>query len=134
MKHDIVIPEVKNVTVAVVREYDLLHQEEWKVYLLNKNDCALENTLVSSKGYGEQQGKPQRTSVLRHFLQTVSAHESVIIETIQRAVFHLANEYWVSYYIGGQIFDRRFVFVPGSICEENLTYIPELEKEGILHS
>jgi hypothetical protein len=134
MKQDIVIPEVKNVTVAVVRERDLLNKEEWKVYLLNKNGHALENTLVSSKGYGEKDGEIQRTSVLRHFLQTVPGQDHVIIETIDPAVFHLANEYWVSYYIGTQIYDRRFVFVPGTICEANLRHIPELEKEGVLHS
>jgi hypothetical protein len=134
MKQHIVIPEVKNVTVAVVRERDVLNNVEWKVYLLNKNEYALENTLVSSKGYGEQHGEAQRTSILRHFLQTVSGYESVVIETIDPAVFHLANEYWVSYYVNGQIYDRRFVFVPGAICEENLRFIPELEKEGVLHS
>lgn len=134
MKQDIQIPEVKNVTVAVVREHNLLNQEEWKVYLLNRNDYALENTLVSSKGYGEKEGEPQRTSILRHFLQTVPGHDSVIIETIDPAVFHLANEYWVSYYVGSQIYDRRFVFVPGTICAANLRFIPELEKEGVLHS
>lgn len=134
MKQDILIPEVKHVTVAVVRERDLLNKEEWKVYLLNKNDHPIDNTLVSSKGYGEKNGEPQRTSILRHFLQTVPAHDSVIIETIDPAVFHLANEYWVSYYIGREIYDRRFVFVPGTICEANLRLIPELEKEGVLHS
>ncbi len=134
MKQDIHIPEVKNVTVAVVRERDLLNKEEWKVYLLNKNDHPIENTLVSSKGYGEKNGEAQRTSILRHFLQTVPAHDAVIIETIDPAVFHLTNEYWVSYYIGNQIYDRRFVFVPDTICEANLRLIPELEKEGVLHS
>jgi hypothetical protein len=134
MKQDIVIPEVRNVTVAVVRERDLLNKEEWKVYLLNKNDHPVENTLVSSKGYGEKNGETQRTSILRHFLQTVPGHDHVIIETIDPAVFHLTNECWVSYYIGQQIYDRRFVFVPDTICEANLRHIPELEKEGVLHS
>jgi len=40
----------------------------------------------------------------------------------------------VSYYIGSQIYDKRFVFVPETICEENLVFIQELEKEGVLHS
>jgi hypothetical protein len=46
----------------------------------------------------------------------------------------LNNEYWVSYYIGSQIFDKRFVFVPDTICEENISFIKELEMEGVLHS
>lgn len=134
MKKDIEIPEVKNVTLAVAREKNLLNQEEWKVYLINKNQFPIENTLVASKGYGEKEGEQQRTSTLRHFLETVPAEGVALVEPIDAKLFHLNNEYWVSYYIGSQIYDRRFVFVPDSICEENLTFIKELEKEGVLHS
>ena len=134
MKKDIEIPEVQHVTLAVVREKNLVNQDEWKVYLINNNDFAIENTLVASKGYGEKDGEPQRTSTLRHFLQTVAAKGSVLIEPIDAAVFHLTNEYWVSYYIGRQIYDKRFVFVPESIKEENLTFIKELDMQGVLHS
>jgi len=134
MKKDIEIPEVKNVTIAVVREKNLLNQEEWRVYLINNNSFALENTLVASKGYGEKEGEQQRTSVLRHFLETVPSHGTALVEPIDPNVFHLNNEYWVSYYVGNQIYDRRYVFVPDSICEANLTFIKEIEKEGVLHS
>ena len=134
MKKDIEIPEVKNVTVAVTREKNILNQDEWRVYLINNNPFALENTLVASKGYGEKEGEPQRTSTLRHFLETVPAHGAVLVEPLDEKLFHLNNEYWVSYYIGNQIYDRRFVFVPDSISEANLTFIKELNKEGVLHS
>jgi hypothetical protein len=134
MKKDIEIPEVKNVTLAVVREKNVLNQDEWKVFLINNNPHPLENTLVASQGYGEKEGEQQRTSTLRHFLETVPAEGFAMVEPIDPGLFHLNNEYWVSYYVGSQIFDRRFVFVPDSICEANLTFIKELEMEGVLHS
>ena len=134
MIKDIELPVVKNVTLAIAREKDNLLQDEWKVYIINNNDFALENTLVASTGYGERDGERQKTSTLRHFLQTVPAHSTALIEPIDSAVFHLNNEYWVSYYVGTQIYDKRFVFVPDSIHELNLTFIKELNLEGILHS
>lgn len=134
MIKDIQIPEVKNVTLAVARKKSIGESDEWKVYIINKNDFPIENTLVASKGYGEKDGKEQKTSILRHFLETVPPHSSVLIEPIDPAVFHLNNEYWVSYYIGKQIFDKRFVFVPDAIREDNLTFIKELDMEGVLHS
>ena len=134
MKKDINIPEVKNVTLAVVREKNLLNQDEWKVYLINNNNFPIENTLVASRGYGEKNGEEQRTSTLRHFLETVNEKNFAVVESIDPKVFHLNNEYWVSYYIGREIYDKRFVFVPDSICEENLVFIKEIEKEGVLHS
>ena len=125
---------MKNVTLAVVREKNILQQIEWKVYLINNNAEAIENTLVASTGYGEKNGETQRTSTLRHFLQTVPPKGTTLIEPIDTNVFHLNNEYWVSYYIGQEIYDKRFVFVPDSIREENLIFIKELNTEGVLHS
>ncbi len=134
MKKDIEIPEVKNVTLAVVREKNLLNQDEWKVFIINNNAHPIENTLVASQGYGEKEGEQQRTSTLRHFLETVPAEGFAMVEPIDSSLFHLNNEYWVSYYVDTQIYDRRFVFAPNSICEENLTFITELNMEGVLHS
>ncbi|MBP9927544.1 MAG: hypothetical protein KBF45_16330, partial [Cyclobacteriaceae bacterium] len=126
MKQDVEIPEVKNVTIAIVREKNILNQDQWAVHLINNNSFSLENTLVTSTGYGEREGEAQRSSTLRHFLETVPANSSALIEPIDSQVFHLTNEYWVSYYTGSQIYDRKFVFVPETICEENLIFIREL--------
>lgn len=134
MMKDIAIPEVKHVTLAVVRKQNIGEGDEWKVYLINNNDAPITNTLVSSKGYGVKDGEEQRTSILRHYLDTIESNAAVLIEPIDPSVFHLNNEYWVSYYIGKEIFDKRFVFVPESIKEENLTYIKELDMQGVLHS
>jgi hypothetical protein len=134
MKKDINIPEVNKVTLAIAREKTILNNYDWKVYLINQNEFAIENALVASTGYGEKDGTPQKTSTLRHFLGTVPAKSAVLVEPIQEDVFHLNNEYWVSYYIGRQIYDKRFVFVPDTISEDNLSFIKELEKEGVLHS
>jgi hypothetical protein len=131
---DIEIPEVKNVTLAVARKKSPGESDDWKVYIINRNEHPLENTLVASKGYGEKDGEKQQTSILRHFVETVQPKGIALVEPIDPAVFHLSNEYWVSYYIGRQIFDKRFVFVPGTICEENLIFIKELDMEGVLHS
>jgi hypothetical protein len=134
MKKDIKIPEVNKVTLAVAREKTLAGKYEWKVYLINRNDFEIENVIVASTGYGEREGEKQKTSTLRHFLETVPAQSTMVVEPIQENLFHLNNEYWVSYYVGLQIYDKRFVFVPDTICEENLSFIKELEMEGVLHS
>lgn len=134
MIKDIEIPQVKNVTLAIARKKVVGETDEWKVFLINKNSFSLENTLVVSRGHGEKDGERQETSVLRHFLQTVPPHSIALVEPIDETVFHLNNEYWVSYYIDQKIFDKRFVFVPETICEENLTFIKELDMDGVLHS
>jgi hypothetical protein len=134
MIHDIEIPEVKNVTLAIARKQQPGEQAGWKVFLLNQNGFPIENALIASKGYGSKDGEPQRTSVLRHFFATVPAQSAALVEPIDPSVFHLNNEYWVSYYIGQKLYDKRFVFLPDSIREENFSFIKELDTEGVLHS
>lgn len=134
MKKDIEIPKVQGVTIAITKTITELNEAQWQVMLINKNEFELENTLVVSKGYGSKDGEVQKTSTLRHFLETVSANNSAQIEIITPEVFHLTNEYWLSYYVNGQVYDKKFVFVAGSINDENITHIKELDEKGILHS
>ncbi|MTI41172.1 hypothetical protein [Fulvivirga lutimaris] len=134
MKKDIKKPEVKNVTVAIAKKTNKLNVDEWSVYLINQNNFKIENTLVASTGYGETANEVQKTSTLRHSLQTVEAHSATLIEPINEDIFHLNNEYWVSYYVGDTLYDKKFIFLPDSIKDENLTYIKELDTKGILHS
>jgi hypothetical protein len=118
MKRDIDFPAVKGVTVAIARKEVPGAEPEWTVYLINKNDYPLSNVLVASKGYGSDPGpggEKQRTSILRHLIEFVDAGGSAIIERIDKQVFHLVNEYWVSYYVGENgrdIYDKKFLFMP----------------------
>ncbi len=134
MRKDIKIPEVKNVTLAVTCPQSIAISDEWSVYIINNNDFPIENVLILSKGYGQLNGLVQETSTMRHFLEDVPAHGSAKIELIDPSVFHLNNEYCVSYYVDKQIHDKRFVFVPDTIHKDNLLFIKELEMEGVLHS
>jgi len=133
MKKDIDFHKAEGVTVAIAREVNELAQEEWNVYFINNKDVYLENVMISSKGYGTHEGQEVKTSVLRHMFEQVEPKGFRQIEPIDPALFHLTNEYLVSYYIGKKIYDKRFVFVPGAVTEENLIEISILEKQGVLH-
>jgi hypothetical protein len=79
-------------------------------------------------------GEEKKTSVLRHVIEKIEEQSYARIEPIQPELFKLNNEYWVSYYIIDQIFDKKFVFVPESIQNETLQYIPELDLMGVRHA
>jgi len=135
MKKDIPFLPVEGVTMAVAQEKNEVGETIWNVYLLNRNSYNLSNVLVTSKGYGSKfDGERQQTSVLRHHIPELEANEVAMIEMIDPSVFHLYNEYWVSYFVNEQVFDKKFIFVPESIIEENLIFIPQLSLKGILHT
>ena len=134
MKKDIEFSEVEGVFVAIARETSDVADTIWKVFIINDNDFDIENVMVSSKGYGERNGEKQETSVLRHMIELIPGQGSAAVETIHPDVFHLNNEYMVTFYVGGKIKDKKFIFVPDSIVEENIHHIIQLNLEGVMHS
>jgi hypothetical protein len=55
-----------------------------------------------------------------------------LINLKNEQTFGLNNEYWLSYYIGQDIFDKKFIFLPESIVEMNFIRIPVLNKPGVM--
>ena len=137
MRKDIEFPAVEGVQIAITRHFNELNQPEWEVHFLNHNDFPLHNILVTSTGYSPKdtnKTEKQQTSTIRQHFEHVKAHSSFRVELIDTAVFHLCNEYWISYYVGLKIYDKKFIFLPDTLIEANLRPIQMLNKEGILHS
>lgn len=133
MKKDINFLPVEGVQIVIARKENEAGEYDWQVFLINQNNVPIKTVFVTSKGYGQKNEQEQKTSTLRHFFTEINPGAYEVVESIMPDVFHLNNEYWVSYFIGDQIFDKKFIFVPDSIVEENLVTVPALGLEGILH-
>lgn len=132
MKKDLPENKVEDMAMAVVLMGETPEVKNWSVYLVNMKNVQIDNVLISSKGYGEKDGRQVKTSVLRHFLGDMPANSFKGVEAIDPEVFGLTNEYWLSYYIDGTIYDKKFIFLPESIVEENLIRIPLVNKPGVM--
>lgn len=132
VKKDIHFPKVEGVSMAVVKETDNADGPEWGVYLINNKEVDLKNIIVASKGYGIIDEQEIKTSTLRHFFDDLPASSFKKVEKIVAEVFGLNNEYMLTFYIDGIIYDRKYIFVPDSVVEENLIQIPLVDRPGIL--
>lgn len=132
MKKDIDRPKVENVGIAIAKERGENLEWEWNAYIFNLRDDRITNVLVTSKGYGTLKGEKKSTSTLRHFIEEVNPLDCQKIEPVMPDVFELTNEYWVSFYADKKVFDKKFVFVNGSITESNMIDLPFLDCKGIL--
>lgn len=130
MIKDIVFPEVEDIAIAVVQEIEGL--DEYEVYLINLKFTDIQNVLVTSTGYGVINDQPKKTSTLRHFFDEVKKQDFIKIEPIQKEVFGLSNEYWLSFTLNNQLFDKQFVFLAETIIESNFVAIPIVGKKGVL--
>lgn len=132
MKKDIDFHPVTGVKLAIAKEM-VDGNEEWSVYIINLNLIELHTVMITSKGYGNINGEEKKTSVLRHMIQELGSESVAKVEPIDPDVFVMNNEFWVSYYILDQVFDKKFIFTEGSMNPSNVRMIPELGLEGVLH-
>lgn len=132
MKKDIILPPVEDIVLAVIREKNEKEGEEWNVYLLNLKKEAIESVLITSKGYGSYEGRDVKTSVLRHFFESIPALGFAKIELIVENLFGLNNEFWVSFYQNRIMYDKKYIFLAESIKEENFIQIPLIHKRGVM--
>jgi hypothetical protein len=135
---NIEFPKVEGVSIAIVRQESETEPTEvnWTAMVINTTDKPLVNVLVATKGYGELDGEKQRTSVLRHLITRVDPGEAAPIERVDPQVFPLVNEFWLSYYKEEEptvIYDKKFLFLPDSIIEDNVSRIPGFDLRGVLH-
>lgn len=130
MLKDINRDEVEDIAIAVVPGEE--DNSIWEVYMINLKEEQLDNVIVASKGYGMFNGEEVKTSILRHYLGAFEPLDIRLIEPIQKEMFGLNNEYWVSFYIGNSIFDKKFIFLPESISDENFTRVPFINRMGVI--
>ena len=130
MKKDIPVEKVSEVFFAVLPK----DEEFWEVYLINQKTQPLYNVLISSRGYGLIEGERRQSSQMRYFYEAIEAEAAVFIEPLPKELLNLANEFWLSFQLEAQgfLYDRKYVFVPGSLSEAYFRTIPFLDREGVL--
>lgn len=133
MMKDIPKLKVEDVAIAVApREAQTTEEELWDSYLINLKEEPISNVLINSRGYGEVDGEKMKTTVLRHFFEEIGPLQVVKIEPIQVKLFDLTNEYWISFTHKGHMYDKKYVFVKGSIQANNFTTIPFINLRGVM--
>ncbi len=126
MKRDLNIEEVTGVYIAF-----LPNRDNWSVYIINNRNEPLETVIVNASGEGKLQGKEKQTATLRFLLNDLPAKSVKPFEVLLPDSLKLNHRYWVSYYIGNQIFDKKFVYNP-ELQGEDLQDLPVFDSPGIL--
>lgn len=130
MIKDIIFPEVEDIAITIVREYEGL--DEYNAYIFNFREENITNVLITSTGYGTINDEKKKTSTLRHYFEEIQALDYKLIEPVSKEVFGISNEYWVSFSMNGKMYDKQYVFLPESIVESNFQTIPFIDKKGVI--
>ena len=131
MKKDILIPEVKNVHVAVVRAYNNDYKVfDWNAYIINDKPVALEMVIIVTKGYSED----KKTATFRKKIESLPAKSYAKIEMLLEDVLAINNLFNISFFDGNQLFEKSFEFRKNTINEKALQEIPLMNLKGVLKS
>ena len=133
MLKDIPNQKVEDIAVAVVpRSKSPDRDALWDVYLCNMKDQKIKNVLINSKGYGYREGERVETGTFRYYFEALPPNDYMKIEPIQTSLFDITHEFFLTFTLEGHMYDKKYLFVSGSIDEVNFTKIPILNKKGVM--
>ena len=131
MKKDIHIPEVKDVYIAVVHEYnDTYKVYDWNAYIINDKSVDLEMVIIVTKGYSED----KKTATFRKKIEALPAKSYAKIEMLLEDVLSINNLFNVSFFEDNKLFEKAFEFRKNTINEKAFQEIPLMNLKGVLKS
>ena len=118
---------------AAVQEWsDDFMEKVWYAYLVNDSDYLIESVMVVSKAFGTIDGEMKKTSLLRHAFMEVPAVSVVKVEMIEKSVLALNNEFMLTFFMDGKLYDKKFIFKANSINETEVEEVPILFVDGVI--
>jgi hypothetical protein len=133
MKKDIIIPEVENVYVVAIKEWNEdFGENSWYAYLLNGTSEKLEMAMVVSNASGLLNNEERKTGYFRHAFNEVVPETAIKIELLENNVLQLDNHFMLTYFLNGKLYDKNFTFEANTIKDENTTELQKINRMGIL--
>ena len=84
--------------------------------------------LIVSRGYDAK----RETSLMRHKLEKLPAKSYAKAEWLQEDVFELNNEFRVTFFKEGKMYDKKYLFRKNTINTNAFQEIPLMNTKGIL--
>jgi len=129
MRKDIEIPEVKDVYIAAVHEFnEKYNTTDWNAYIINDSLEPLEMVLMIVQGYDDK----DMTTHMRHKIDLLPAKAYTKIEFMEDSILKLNNFFSVTYFLHNKMYEKRWEFPAHSIVDDNAVDLPVMGKKGVL--
>lgn len=133
MKKDIIIPEVENVYIVAIKEWNEdFGENSWYAYILNNNSEKLEMAMVVSSASGTINNEERKTGSFRHAFNEVLPETAIKVELLENNVLQLDNHFMLTYFLNGKLYDKNFTFEANSIKDENTTELHKINRVGVI--
>lgn len=133
MRKDITIPEVENVYIVAIKEWNEdFGENSWYAYLLNTTSEKLEMAMVVSNASGMINNEERKTGFFRHAFNEVLPETAIKVELLENNVLQLDNHFMLTYFLDGKLYDKKFSFEAHSIKDENTTELQTINRMGVI--
>lgn len=132
MKKDIVIKDATDIAIAIVPDTKEDGETDWTVYFFNFKETKIESVLINASAAGVVDGEEKHTATVRFFIEKLEPLSYKKIEAILPEALRLNNRYWVSYYEGNEIFEKKYLIAADSNIPDNFMMVPFLNKPGLI--
>ena len=133
MKKDIIIPEMENVYIVAIKEWNEdFGENSWYAYILNNSSEKLEMAMVVSSASGMINNEERKTGSFRHAFNEVLPETAIKVELLENNVLQLNNHFMLTYFLNGKLYDKNFTFEANSINEENTSELNKINRFGII--
>jgi len=132
MRSDIKFKEVEGVAIAVIPDFGDQAVPIYESYLVNQKDEPIKNVFIRASGEGVADNEGIKTATMRKLVEEIPPKSYVQIDMFERAAADLFNEYWISFWYDDYLYEKRYLFAPGMIDEDNFIFVPILEKVGVM--
>ena len=133
MKKDIIIPEVENVFIVAIMEWNEdFGENSWYAYILNNTSEKLEMAMVVSNAIGMINNEERKTGSFRHAFNEVLPESAIKIELLENNVLQLNNHFMLTYFQNGKLYDKKFTFEAHSIKDENASNLEKINTFGVI--
>ncbi len=133
MKKDIIIPEVENVYIVAIKEWNEdFGENSWYAYILNNTSEKLEMAMVVSNASGMINNEERKTGSFRHAFNEVLPETAIKVELLENNVLQLDNHFMLTYFLDGKLYDKNFTFEAHSIKDENTIELQKINRVGVI--
>ena len=131
MKKDIEVPKTEGVKLFAVRDYnEELQEEVWNIFLYNARETPMDTIMIVLRGYTDD----KQTSVMRKTLDRLEAGSYARLEFLRAELLSFRNEYLVTFFYDGKLYEKNFLLQPGQVAEANEEAIENTDLKGIVIS
>jgi hypothetical protein len=132
MRKDIDIHDDFHVALAFV-PMTTEHNEppQWEAYIYNAKQKPLTHVIINVSAIGVIDGIEKETATMRFYLEKLDAESCKKFEVLMHETLLLDNTYWISFYEGDSIGEKKLHVQLDKNWADDLSILPLLDKAGI---